>query len=69
MRFQTLSPAHYREFMEANFGPATRLLQMLDASEPDKAQALRRELEELAGQYFEDNTIRQDFLLTRATKL
>jgi SAM-dependent methyltransferase len=69
MKFQALSPAHSREFMEQNFGPLIRLFQLLEASEPDKAQALRREMEELASQYFEDNTIRQDFLLTRAVKV
>lgn len=69
MRFPILSVQHFRAFMEANFGPATKLLQSLDASEPAKAAALRREIEELAGQYFEDNTVRQDFLLTRAVKL
>jgi len=26
-------------------------------------------MDELAGQYFEDNVVRQDYLLTRATKV
>jgi SAM-dependent methyltransferase len=69
MLFQTLSPQHFRLFMERNFGPATKLLQALDASDPNKAAALRREMEELAGQYFENNTLRQDFLMTRAIKV
>ena len=69
MLMQTLSPQHYRLFMEQNFGPAKKLLQGLDASDPAKAAALRRELEALVGQYFENNTVRQDYLLTRAIKL
>ena len=69
MLFPILSAQHYRFFMERNFGPATRLLQSLDKSDPDKGQALRRELEDLAAQYFENNTLRQDYLLTRAVKL
>lgn len=71
MLFQTLSPGHYRLFMEKNFGPATRLLGSLDASEPAKANALRRELEELCDVYFDptNNTVRQDFLITRAVKV
>ena len=68
MLFQTLSPQHFRLFMERNFGPATKLLQALDASDPAKAAALRRGMEALAGQYFENNTVRQDFLMTRAIK-
>jgi ubiquinone/menaquinone biosynthesis C-methylase UbiE len=68
MTLQTLSPQHYRLFMEKNFGPAMRLLQSLDASDPTKANALRREMEELALPYFENNTIRQDFLMSRAIK-
>ena len=65
--FQTLSAQHYRSFME--LGPAKKLFQALDASDQAKAAALRREFEELAAQYFENNTIRQDFLLTRAMKI
>jgi SAM-dependent methyltransferase len=69
MSFPMLSPQHYRVFMEKNFGPAGKLLASLDASDPAKANALRREMEELATQYFEDNILKQDFLLTRAIKL
>ena len=69
MFLQTLSPQHYRAFMEANFGPAKKLLGGLDASDPPKAAALRRELEDLSAAYFADNHVRQDFLITRATKV
>jgi hypothetical protein len=54
--------------METNLGPAKKLLEMLDTSEPAKAASLRREMEELAAHYFENNTVRQDYLLTRAAK-
>ena len=69
MEFQTLSVQHYRLFMEKSFGPATKLLQALDASDATKGAALRREMEELASEYFENNAIRQDYLLTRAVKV
>jgi SAM-dependent methyltransferase len=69
MFLPTLSPQHYRAFMEKNFGPANKLLTSLDASDPSKAAALRRELEELGAVYFADNHVRQDFLITRATKI
>lgn len=69
MLFQTLSVPHFCLFMERNLGPAMRLLQGLDASDPAKGAALRREMAELAAPYFENNTMRQDYLLTRAIKV
>jgi SAM-dependent methyltransferase len=67
--FPTLSVPHYRMFMETNLGPMKNLLKALDASDPAKAAALRRELEQLAGEFFSDNAVRQDYILTRATKV
>jgi hypothetical protein len=55
--------------METNFGPARKLFENLDANDPAKAATLRREMEELAGQYFENNTLRQGFLMSRAIKV
>jgi SAM-dependent methyltransferase len=69
MLFPTLSPQHYRLFVEQNLGPLIKLLQSLDRSDPNNGAALRRELEELSAQYFENNTLRQDYLLTRAVKI
>lgn len=69
MLFPTLSPQHYRVQMAENFGPSKKLLESLDASDPAKAASLRREIEALAGVYFEDGYTRQDYLITRATKL
>jgi SAM-dependent methyltransferase len=69
MLLQMLSPQHYRLFMETNFGPSKKLIEGLDRSDPAKAAALRRDLEQLAAEYFHDNVLRQDYLLTRAVKL
>lgn len=66
--FPTLSPQHYRVQMAENFGPAKKLFEHLDATDPAKAATLRSEIETLAQAYFEDNRVRQDFLLTRAIK-
>jgi SAM-dependent methyltransferase len=66
--FQTLSPAHLRLFMEANVGPIGRLVQSL-ASDPPKLESFRREMDELTSLYFENNQVRQQYLLTRATKV
>jgi SAM-dependent methyltransferase len=68
MLVNALSPQHYRIFMSENFGPAKKLLESLDANDPSKAAKLRSEMETLTGAYFHDNQIRQDFLITRATK-
>jgi SAM-dependent methyltransferase len=69
VRFPALSVQHQRLFMEKNFIPSTRLFAALDASDPAKAATLRRELDDLAAEYFEDNTLVQDFLITRAVKI
>ncbi len=66
---QTLSPRHYRLFMEQNLGPMKKLLAALGASDPAKAASLRVELEGMVSSYFENNTVRQDFLVSRAVKL
>jgi SAM-dependent methyltransferase len=67
MTFPALSPAHYRAFFEANAGPVLRLVQALQA-EPARLAAFRREFDEITAQYFQDNVVRQDYLMTRATK-
>jgi SAM-dependent methyltransferase len=67
--FPTLSPQHYRVQMGENFGPAKKLFEQLEATDPAKAAALRGEIDALAQMYFEDNRVRQDFLLTRAIKV
>ncbi len=67
MRFPTLSPAHMRLFMEQNAGPVGKLVEML-AGEPERLAAFRHELEALVERYFDDNVVRQDFLMTRAVK-
>jgi SAM-dependent methyltransferase len=68
MFYPTLSPHHYRQQMAENFGPAKKLFENLDANEPAKAATLRSEIDALAQTYFEDNRVRQDFLMTRAIK-
>ncbi len=67
MRFPTLSVQHMRDFTERNIGPVGRLVESL-AAEPERLAAFRREFEALAAEYFADNVIRQDYLLTRAVR-
>ena len=68
MRLPGLSPAHVRLFMEANAGPVSRLVDSL-AGDPDRLAQFRAELESLVSIYFEDNVVRQDYLMSRATKI
>jgi SAM-dependent methyltransferase len=68
MRFQMLSVQHQRLFLETNVGPIAKLVESLRAEAPEKLDAFRTEMDALLGAYFEDNTLRQDYLLTRAVK-
>ncbi len=68
MWLPALSPAHYRSFFERWFGPAQKLLAALDASDKAGAASFRRDYEALAGEYFDENRVRQDFLMSRAIK-
>jgi hypothetical protein len=67
LRFPTLSPAHARTFMEQNAGPLIALTKSLEGDAP-RLTSFRREFEALVAEYFEDNALRQDFLITRAVK-
>jgi ubiquinone/menaquinone biosynthesis C-methylase UbiE len=69
MPFPTLSVAHMRLYMEQNLGPVVRIVQTLETEDPPKLAAFRKELEALIANYFENNFVRQDYLMTRATKL
>jgi ubiquinone/menaquinone biosynthesis C-methylase UbiE len=68
MRFTALSPAHYRVFLETTSGSYGKLVQDLE-SDPPKLARLRRELEALAAEYHVDNAVREEYLLSRATKI
>ncbi len=67
MWMPALSPAHVRVFTEANAGPVTRLIDML-ADDPARLARFREEIEALAADFFADNRLRQDYLMSRATK-
>ncbi len=68
MYFQILSPQHQRVFLETNVGPISKLVEGLGKTDPAKLAAFRSDLEHLMALYFDDNRIKQDFLLTRARK-
>jgi SAM-dependent methyltransferase len=64
-----LSPAHQRENFERSSGPAQQLVQTLQKTDPQRLESYRREYEALVAEYLDGNTVRQDYLLTRATKV
>jgi SAM-dependent methyltransferase len=68
MLVPTLSVGHQRELTEKTAGPIVRLVETLSASDPAKLAVLRHECETLAAEYFADNVLRQDYLMTRAVK-
>ena len=64
-----LSPSHQRMAVEKSAGAMVRLVAVLEDSDPAKLEQFRREYDALASEYFEDNLLRQDYLITRATKI
>ncbi len=69
MRVPALSPQHFRRNIERTVGPIVKLVETLSASEPAKLAAFRNEYDAVLADYYEDNTVRQDYLLARATKV
>ena len=69
MLVPALSLKHYIAFLERTVGPMIKLVQSLGPTDPARLAEFRREYEELIRPYFENNLIRQDYLLTRATKV
>ena len=63
-----LSVQHQRDSLERNAGPVIKLVETLSASDPARLAAYRRECEALIAEYLADNTMRQGYLMTRATK-
>jgi SAM-dependent methyltransferase len=63
-----LSIANHRNHLEKTAGPMLKLVDMLSASDPAGLAEFRREYDTLVAPYFADNVVRQDYLLTRATK-
>jgi ubiquinone/menaquinone biosynthesis C-methylase UbiE len=69
MTIPALSPAHHRVSAEKSAGSIVRLVTALQESDPARLEQFRREYDALASEYFADNLLRQDYLITRATKI
>lgn len=63
----SLSPQHYRAWMEQTSGPLIRLLQTLE-SQPEKLAGFRAEFDAVISQFFAANRVRQSYLMTKAIK-
>jgi SAM-dependent methyltransferase len=64
-----LSVGHHRKASEKSSGQMGRLVAELEDKDPPKLEKFRREYDLLAAEYFEDNLLRQDYLMTRATQI
>ena len=69
MRVPALSPQHFRTTLERTAGPVIKVVESLSASDPAKLAAFRSEYEALISEYYAENTVRQNYLLTRAVKI
>jgi SAM-dependent methyltransferase len=68
MLVPALSPQHLRLMVERSAGPLVKMVESLSATDPGKLAAFRQEFDAIVAQYFRDNVVRQDYLLTRARK-
>lgn len=64
-----LSGRHHCETLERSAGPVVALVESLRVADPAKLAAFRAESERLAAEYFENNLLRQGYLMTRAIKV
>ena len=69
MLVPALSVRHQRDMFERTAGPVIKLVEMLGASDPARLAAYRAECDALTAAYYEDNVIRQGYLMTRAVKI
>ena len=69
MLVPALSASHHRTLFERTAGPVIKLVESLKDQDPKQLAAFRRDYEALVADYLQDNVVRQDYLLTRATKV
>ena len=63
----SMSPAHILKLFEKNAGPLANLVRSL-ANDPAKLEQLRNSVLVLIENFFSNNFLKQDFLMTRCTK-
>lgn len=68
MLVPALSIANYRDHLEHTAGPMLKLVETL-STDPAKLAKFRQEYDALIAPYFDDNVVRQDYMMTRAVKV
>jgi hypothetical protein len=68
MSVPTLSPEHYVAWRSDKIGPFIRMVEQLK-KEPARLEAYLREFRSLVGDHLVENVLRNEYLLTRATKV
>jgi len=68
MSVPVLSPEHHQAMNERTAGPVVKLVEMLAMSDPARLETFRTEYIALVRQYFSDNIVHCDYLMTRAIK-
>ena len=69
MNTPALSPQHHRASFGRTVGPVLKIFETLSVSDPERLAKFCREYDALATEYIAENILRQDYLMTRATKL
>lgn len=69
MRVSALSVQHNRAIFERTVGPVIKFVETSSRTDPARLEAFRRDYEAIVDEYFEGNIVRQDYLMTRATKI
>jgi SAM-dependent methyltransferase len=69
MWFPALSPAHFRANFEKTAGPVIKLVEALTGKDDAKLAEFRKDFEALIAEYYRDNLVHQDYLISRATKV
>ena len=69
MLVPALTVQNYRDHIERTAGPMLKLVESLGTSDPARLVQFRREYDAMIAPYFEDNVVRQDYLITRAVKV
>ena len=69
MLVPVLSVQLHRANSERTVGPLIKLVEAITTDDPAGLSQLRTDMEALTSEYLEGNTLLQDYLLTRATKV
>lgn len=68
MLIPVLSPEHHQAMNERTGGPVVKLVEMLTANDPARLETFRSEYLAIVREYFSNNLVHCDFLMTRAVK-